>query len=345
MKSSIGSRSKQVAACVFVRSSLTLTGLALAFAACRSPHVPSSPPEPVAVATYEPDPVDVAPSWLAEPLSWEKLKRVEAWIASEGQRSAPLWKNEAALVVNLGRLEFVRREAGDSAKKRDADVDRRIKTARSGLESVASNAEATDAQRRRAQDGVRRADRLLGNTSFVTKVSAPMGVPVIARSAWGAARPHTERMDKTAGEYTRITVHHSADPTPIELDGTSSKSFEAVREIQKAHMDGKSTHYGDIGYHFVIDPYGRLMEGRDLRYQGAHAYGDNNLQNIGICLIGNFEKETPTKAALDALEREIEGLRKQYDIPKKRVYGHRELRSTECPGDKLMRWIERYRKS
>ncbi len=110
-------------------------------------------------------------------------------------------------------------------------------------------------------------------------------------------------------------------------------------------MNGKTTHYGDIGYHFVIDPYGRLFEGRDLRYQGAHANGDNNVGNIGICLIGNFEKEKPTQAALDALEREIGALRQKYDIPRSRVYGHRELRATECPGDALMRWVERYRKS
>jgi hypothetical protein len=270
---------------------------------------------------------------------------VEAWSAAEGQGAAPLWRNEAVLVLNLGRIEFARREISEAKQKRDADVDQRVKTAKLGLEGVVASRDATDAQKSRAQDGVRRADRLLGAASVVTKVGgAAFGIPVIARSTWGAVKPHLERMEKTQGEYTRITVHHSADPTPMELDGTTGKTFEAVREIQKAHMDGKTTHYGDIGYHFVIDPYGRLLEGRDLRYQGAHAYGDNNVQNIGICLIGNFDKEKPTKAALEALEREIDGLRKQFGIPKNRVYGHRELRSTDCPGDNLMRWVERYRK-
>jgi hypothetical protein len=325
-------------------SALLLAFSLLAVQACRTPHVPPAPIQPTPVASYEADPADVAPPWLAEPLSSEKLQRVEAWIASEGQSSAPVWKNEAQLVLHLGRLELTRRDAADPTKKLDANTITRLETAKRGLEAVASGTTASDAQRRRAQDGVRRADRLLGTPSVVAKVSAPLGTAVIARAAWGAARPHLERMEKTVGEYTRITVHHSADPTPIELDGSMGKTCEAVREIQKAHMDGKSTHYGDIGYHFIVDPYGRVIEGRDLKYQGAHAYGDNNVQNVGICLIGNFDKQQPTKAALDALQRQIEVLRQRYDIPKKRVYGHRELRSTDCPGDNLMRWIERYRK-
>jgi N-acetyl-anhydromuramyl-L-alanine amidase AmpD len=109
-------------------------------------------------------------------------------------------------------------------------------------------------------------------------------------------------------------------------------------------MDGKETGYGDIGYHFVIDPYGRVLEGRELAYKGAHAYGDNNIGNIGICLIGNFDKEKPTKAALESLQRVIEHLRKTYSIAKSRVYGHRELKPTECPGDNLMKWLQNYRK-
>lgn len=299
----------------------------------------------MAISEIEADPIDVAPDWLAEPLSWDKLARVERWSSLEGRSAAPVWRNEAALVLNLGRLEYLRREAVDKNPKNDADVAQRVTAARDGLAGVVASSDATDAQRRRAEDGLRRADRLLGTSSVRAKQASMMGVPVIARAQWGAARARADRMERSQGEYTRITVHHSADPTPIELDGSSSKTFEAVREIQKAHMNGKNTHYGDIGYHFVIDPYGRLLEGRDLRYQGAHAYGDNNVANIGICLIGNFDKEKPTPEALDALEREIEALRKQYGIPKSRVFGHRELRSTECPGDKLMRWIERYRKS
>jgi N-acetylmuramoyl-L-alanine amidase len=209
------------------------------------------------------------------------------------------------------------------------------------LEGVVSDIDATLAQRRRAQDGIARSEKML----VQSEPNRLKGVAVIARSTWGAAKARDDRMEKNKGGYTRITVHHSADPNPVALDGTTAKTYEAVREIQKAHMDGKNTHYGDIGYHFVIDPYGRVIAGRDLEWQGAHAYGDNNIQNIGICLIGNFDEERPTQAALDALRREIEELRARYGIAKDHVLGHRELRATECPGKYLMEWIKGYRGS
>jgi N-acetyl-anhydromuramyl-L-alanine amidase AmpD len=151
-------------------------------------------------------------------------------------------------------------------------------------------------------------------------------------------------MDRTKGSYTRITIHHSADPDPTPLDGTLATTARAVREIQHAHMDGRETHYGDIGYHLVIDPEGRVLEGRSLEFQGAHAYGDNNIQNIGVCLIGNFETDKPTQKALDSLRQTIDQLRAAYKIPKASVWGHRDLRKTECPGDNLQRWITAYKR-
>jgi len=35
--------------------------------------------------------------------------------------------------------------------------------------------------------------------------------------------------------------------------------------IQRDHMDAKG--WGDIGYHFRIDPSGRVLEGRELLWQ------------------------------------------------------------------------------
>ncbi len=293
-------------------------------------------------------PVDLAPAWLTQPLSERKLHDIEAWLVIDGPHASPLWRNEGELVLNLGRLEFARRAAKDGgagpAGAGDGSVEKtslasQLRTSRAGLEGVVSDIDATLAQRRRAQDGIALSERMLAQAT----PNRLKGVAVIARSTWGAARAKADRMEKNSGGYTRITVHHSADPNPVALDGSTAKSYEAVREIQRAHMDGKNTQYGDIGYHFVIDPYGRVIEGRDLEWKGAHAYGDNNIQNIGICLIGNFDEDRPTQAALDALRRQIEELRARYGIAKDHVLGHRELRATECPGKYLMEWIRAYR--
>lgn len=345
MKSSLGSRLYELATsrarAAGVSSIVLVT--ALLVGGCRSTPTPNEPSaaRPVQIVT-EPKANDDAPAWIAEPLSWEKLHTVETWLATDGTKATPLWRIEGELVLNLGRLEFARREAAQKKPVDDATLGSRVRTARVGLEHVMADMDATPAQRRRAQDGITRSGKLL--SAAAPRVRAGTTNGVVTRAMWGAVKPRVDRMDKTQGSYTRITVHHSADRDPVELDGSLARTSEAVREIQKAHMEGKTTHYGDIGYHFLVDPYGRLIEGRDLTYQGAHAYGDNNLQNIGICVIGNFDTDKPTAAALETLEREIEFLRRTYSIPKNRIYGHRELRSTDCPGDNLMKWVERYRR-
>jgi hypothetical protein len=153
---------------------------------------------------------------------------------------------------------------------------------------------------------------------------------------------HAGRMDKNQGGWRRITVHHSAEVHPPDLDGTQASSAAAVRSIQKAHIDGKETGWGDIGYHFLVDPYGRVFQGRDLAWQGAHAKGNNNVQNIGVCLLGNFEEERPTQAALAALEKLLDDLRQQHGIARSRVLVHGDLKKTECPGRHLLPWVRQY---
>lgn len=326
---------------VLLRAGILAWTVGLLVAGCRSTSSTPADPTPDRASVREVRPVDTAPAWIAEPLSWEKLATIETWLATDGARARPLWRIEGELVLHLGRLEFARRDAGKNAVDANA-LATRVRGAREGLEHVMSDIDATPAQRRRAQEGIARSGKLLNAGMPRPMPNAKDGL--VTRAMWGATRPRVDRMDKTDGAYTRITVHHSADPDPVPLDGSAARTYQAVREIQKAHMDGKTTHYGDIGYHFLIDPYGRLIEGRDLSFQGAHAYGDNNVQNIGICVIGNFEKDKPTAAALAALEKEIEYLRTRYKIPRSRVFGHRELRSTECPGENLMKWVEAYRK-
>lgn len=328
-----------------------ITGLSLLLVAgCRS--APKPPVATTNAPAYERPLDDAVPPWLGEPLSWEKLARVEAWIDGDGARATPQWRNEAQLVLNSGRLEFARREmerptSSPTTKEKPAEkeapavaMSTRLRAAKVGFDKLLLRDDLNAGQRKRAEDGAARAERLLARAPAAKKTT---GLPVIARAEWGALRAKPALMDKTVGAYSRITVHHSADNDPVVLDGSTARSFEAVRDIQRAHMNGRDTHYGDIGYHFVIDPYGRVIEGRDLTYQGAHAKGDNNVKNVGICLIGNFDEEKPTEAALAALRRLLDDLRAKYSIARNMVYGHRDLRSTRCPGENLERWVVSYR--
>jgi hypothetical protein len=170
----------------------------------------------------------------------------------------------------------------------------------------------------------------------------------VTRAQWGAAAMQSN-WDRMTTPY-RIAVHHTAEP----ISGTSLSATAAeVRNVQSTHMH-RDDPMADIGYHYLIDRAGRVVEGRPMYAQGAHASGDNNIGNIGICLLGNFASQDnrgaayrtaqrPTAEQLQTLDRLLDELRAIYGIERSQVQGHRELKSTECPGEELSQWVKRYR--
>ena len=104
--------------------------------------------------------------------------------------------------------------------------------------------------------------------------------------------------------------------------------------------------YGDIGYHFLIDPSGRVWEGRELRWQGAHASGDNNIGNIGICLLGNFVRERngqgPTSDQIRSMEQLVVSLMQRYRMRPSALYCHSDFKSTACPGPRMAPIVKQF---
>lgn len=141
------------------------------------------------------------------------------------------------------------------------------------------------------------------------------------------------------GDVRAITVHHDG-LEPVELRNES-----AVRNrldvIRRGHLRNG---WADIGYHFIVDPLGNAWEGRPLRFQGAHVR-NNNPQNIGILVLGHFNKQKPTQAAKDTLDELIVELMASHDVALTRVQTHREIVSTACPGESLQRHMDRTRLS
>jgi hypothetical protein len=136
-------------------------------------------------------------------------------------------------------------------------------------------------------------------------------------------------------------VHHSALPGG---DGSLGQSIEAVKRIQRDHVVNRG--YGDIGYHYLIDPAGRVFEGRSMDWQGAHsgtaASGrNNNPKNVGICLLGDYEVTSPTAAALATLDRMVAELRGHYRLPASAVKPHSFWKDTLCPGRNMTPWLRR----
>ena len=114
-----------------------------------------------------------------------------------------------------------------------------------------------------------------------------------------------------------------------------------------------------LAYHFVIgngtsSGNGEIEVGDRWRRQinGGHVHSDylNNI-SLGICLVGDFNRDQPTRAQLDSCEELIRYLRdrcgkvERHEIP---VRPHREMNPprwpTDCPGDDFpYRWFGQFR--
>jgi hypothetical protein len=162
-------------------------------------------------------------------------------------------------------------------------------------------------------------------------------VPLMRRSEWTVVAPRLDRMRK-AGRFHRLTIHHSG----------STKAVHTIKNAVIHDLDGVLTshrqrRYGDIGYHFIIDYAGRVWEGRSHAFQGAHVLGENE-GNLAVMLLGNFDKQKPSEQQLVSMYKTIHALRKQYAIPSKSVYGHRDLGASACPGKNVYSHILKLRK-
>lgn len=166
--------------------------------------------------------------------------------------------------------------------------------------------------------------------------------PIMSRAGWGAA---SRKGSPVAMTPTRVTVHHTEGAQTQSESATAS----AVRGIQHYHMAGRAAEgkdvWEDIGYHFLIDGSGRVIEGRPAETLGAHARSAN-ANNIGIALMGDFNKVQPSAAQVESLTRLVSFLAIKYRQEPSRpgfLEGHRHYDSTDCPGKNLMAILDSLR--
>ena len=173
-----------------------------------------------------------------------------------------------------------------------------------------------------------------------TEPSTPV-TGVIPRSAWTNASVITARCHPMNG-INKLTIHHAA------VDNSDLRSADDVKRrlasIRQDHINRKPEPFADIGYHYIIDPQGRVWEGRPLKWQGAHV-ADRNDNNLGIMLLGDFTKQQPTNAQVNSMDAFVAQQMHRYGIPVGRVYTHRELGRSTCPGANLQRIVDQSRSS
>lgn len=132
---------------------------------------------------------------------------------------------------------------------------------------------------------------------------------------------------RTLAIINKIVVHHSASIGQYAAD------------YARYHVQSKG--WAGIGYHFVIEKNGDIIQGNPLRNVSNNVAGENR-RSIGICLSGDFTKEQPSSQQLKSLAQLIKYLRKQ--LPQSlEVYGHRDFGQTSCPGHQLAKHLYKFK--
>jgi hypothetical protein len=184
----------------------------------------------------------------------------------------------------------------------------------------------------------------------------PMPV-IVRRPSWGAPEQQPNFRPTYAKQLKAIAWHHTATSNTY----SPSDVPKILRSIY--HYQTRSRGWSDIGYHVLVDRFGRLWEGRSggltRPVVGAHT-GGFNTGTAGIAVIGDHRGVPVPAAAVDSASRYIAwrfslgpavdprgsvsltggGSTSRFSpgttITVPRVYPHRQTSPTECPGARGM---------
>ena len=193
-------------------------------------------------------------------------------------------------------------------------------------------------------------------------VAAPAQPGVIPRAQWGADESIRRCCPTFAPSVNFAVVHHTVSSNSYSREQSAS----IVRGIYEYHV--RANGWDDIGYHFLVDRYGQVFEGRagGIREAviGAHSEGFNT-GSTGVSLIGSFQSQDPPVAMTTALANVlawkldvhhidprgsttvVSGGSRKYpagrSVRVNAISAHRDLQETTCPGDPVIAKLPRLR--
>ena len=135
-------------------------------------------------------------------------------------------------------------------------------------------------------------------------------------------------------QITKITIHHSGDPSPMSINDDPVKK---LRALQNWGRDEKN--WWDVPYHFMIAPNGTIYEGRDYRYMGETNTKYDQNGHLLITMMGNYELQQPTPEALKSMMDIMAWGSATFKVPMDKIYGHCDLTQTDCPGKYLYQYL------
>lgn len=177
---------------------------------------------------------------------------------------------------------------------------------------------------------------------YKKRLFANFGINLITREEWGA--PSYSDWIPEFSKITRAVIHHTAGSVDMATPANTVKAIYDEHRIRcsndvgfyPANCDINHT-WSDIGYNYLIDPYGGIYEGRAGGNGVIGAHSIPNEGSIGIALLGNFVSTPPTQAALTSLNYLLGAVAFLNDFQitwQGNLLTHKDyLITTQCPGD------------
>lgn len=153
---------------------------------------------------------------------------------------------------------------------------------------------------------------------------------LVTRGQWGARRPR----NVVTGNLTGPSTGHWNGPEIPVMD--HSKCASLVRGVQNFHMDSRG--WSDIAYNFVVCPHGYTYEGRGLNVVNG-ANGTNTANRSSHAIMWLAGKGNPFNDAEKLEFRQCVKYVDDHSMAPDSAVGHRDHKSTECPGNERYNWI------
>jgi hypothetical protein len=154
---------------------------------------------------------------------------------------------------------------------------------------------------------------------------------IILQEEWGGERLQT---DIEPHELRYITLHHGGVTFADTADAPAY-----LRNLQSWSRTDRD--WIDLPYHYLIDPQGRIYEGRSVLIPGDTNTDYDPTGHALICVLGNFELAEPNPAQIDAVTSLMALMAHRFNLTTDVIGGHKDYASnTVCPGENLYPYLE-----
>lgn len=170
----------------------------------------------------------------------------------------------------------------------------------------------------------------LGSGSTVVEVATVASLP-----------KEVAQSDKANGPEYRLRVKHKIDKLTLHHSATSHLAGDDLTtKVRNMQIWGeKDRNWFDVPYHFFVDLDGSVLEARDYHYMGDTNTRYDPRGHFLINCFGNYGRAEPNKQQLESIAKLMAWAAAEYKIDPLKIYGHRDLAQTSCPGDNLYKYI------